>query len=64
MLHDIKEAFVRRVNSIPWMDKETRRVTLEKSKEMLTFIGFPEWLLNKTALEEYQGNVISKYQIL
>lgn len=57
MLNDIKQAFTRRVNTISWMDKETKKVTLEKSKEMLSFIGFPEWLLDRRALEVHYGNV-------
>lgn len=57
MLNNIKSAFVGRVNDIPWMDKQTKEATLEKSKETISFIGFPEWLLNKGAVETYYGNV-------
>ncbi|KAF5294546.1 hypothetical protein FQR65_LT10738 [Abscondita terminalis] len=57
MLHDIKDAFVHRVGELQWMDKETKRATLEKSKEMISFIGFPEWLLNKSAIENYYTNI-------
>lgn len=57
MLNDIKDAFVERVDGLSWMDKETKTVTLEKSKEMISFIGFPEWLLNSEALENYYANV-------
>ncbi|XP_017772968.1 PREDICTED: neprilysin-11 [Nicrophorus vespilloides] len=57
MLYDIKEAFEHRVNNIPWMDEPTKRATLEKSKEMLSFIGFPDWLMNKTAIEVHYENM-------
>lgn len=57
MLNDIKNAFTARVLEIHWMDEETKKETLEKSKEMVSFIGFPEWLLDKHVLETYYGNV-------
>jgi predicted metalloendopeptidase len=60
MLYDIKNAFVDHVNHIKWMDEETKQATLEKSKEMISFIGYPEWLFEKGALDVYyQGIVIS-----
>lgn len=57
MLMEIKEAFVERVNHLKWMDKKTKEVTLEKSKHMTSFIGFPEWLFEPGALEEYYKGV-------
>ncbi|XP_022902040.2 neprilysin [Onthophagus taurus] len=60
MLKNIKDAFVERVKKITWMDDETKDATLEKSSEMVSFIGFPEWLLNKTALEIYYDGIIIK----
>ncbi|KAJ8983447.1 hypothetical protein NQ317_013320 [Molorchus minor] len=39
MINDIKDAFVQHVNHITWMDSETKKVTLEKSREMITFVG-------------------------
>ncbi|KAF2901565.1 hypothetical protein ILUMI_04622 [Ignelater luminosus] len=57
MLNDIKDAFVERVDGLNWMDKETKKVTLEKSKEMISFIGFPEWLLDRVVLEDYYNNI-------
>lgn len=57
MLTDIKSAFVERVIEIPWMDEETKKETLEKSKEMVSFIGFPEWLMDTHTIEEYYENV-------
>ncbi|XP_015834804.2 neprilysin isoform X1 [Tribolium castaneum] len=56
MLYDIKSAFMEHVKTISWMDQKTRTATLEKSKEMISFIGYPDWLLDKGALEiYYQG---------
>ncbi|XP_066145515.1 endothelin-converting enzyme homolog [Euwallacea fornicatus] len=56
MLNGIKSAFVEHVQSITWMDSETKKVTLEKTDEMLSFIGYPEWLFEKGALDQkYAG---------
>lgn len=57
MLDDIKEAFVEQVNSISWMDKDTKKATLEKCQEMISFIGYPEWLFHEGALEVYYEGV-------
>ncbi|RZB39536.1 neprilysin-like, partial [Asbolus verrucosus] len=58
MLYDIKNAFVEHVNSLNWMDKETKEATLEKSKEMISFIGYPEWLFQKGALDVYYKGIV------
>ncbi|KAK9728009.1 Peptidase family M13 [Popillia japonica] len=57
MLINIKDAFVQRVKTLTWMDEKTKNATLEKSEEMVSFIGFPEWLLNKSALEFYYDGI-------
>lgn len=57
MLNDIKQAFIERVSMLSWMDQRTKKATLEKAKEMISFIGFPEWLLNRSAVETYYDQV-------
>lgn len=60
MINDIKNAFIQHVQGITWMDKATRQVTLEKAAEMLSFVGYPDWLFKDGALDrKYQG-VIAK----
>lgn len=57
MLLEIKEAFVQRVNELSWMDRQTKLATLNKSKYMTSFIGFPEWLFESGSLEYYYEGV-------
>lgn len=57
MLVDIKDAFAMRVNEISWMDAATKKATLEKSNDMISFIGYPDWLMQEGALETYYSNV-------
>lgn len=57
MLNFIQSAFAQLVNDLHWMDAKTKEETLEKSKRMDSLIGFPEWILNKTALEGHYSGV-------
>lgn len=57
MLNDIREAFSSLVKGVSWMDKATKFETLEKSNAMKSFIGYPDWILNKTRLDAYYRNV-------
>lgn len=57
MLGLIQESFYRLVGDLHWMDGATKRETLEKAKRMVSLIGFPEWILNKTALEAHYYGV-------
>lgn len=53
MLKDIQNAFNNLVRSITWMDEKTKTETLNKSYNMRSFIGYPEWIKNETALNEF-----------
>ncbi|XP_054747358.1 phosphate-regulating neutral endopeptidase PHEX [Anastrepha obliqua] len=57
MLSDIRHAFDTLVRHTSWMDKETKRGTLQKSASMKSFIGFPDWLRNATALNAHYAGV-------
>ncbi|KAH8312592.1 hypothetical protein KR044_011581 [Drosophila immigrans] len=57
MLSDIRRSFDRLVRATSWMDAATKRQTMLKSAEMKSFIGFPSWLTNATALNAYYAGV-------
>lgn len=57
MLGFIQSAFYQLVGELRWMDAVTKKETLEKAKRMVSLIGFPEWILNNTALEAYYYGV-------
>lgn len=57
MLSDIRNSFNNLVRRTSWMDKATKYATLEKSNAMKSFIGFPDWVLNKTELDKYYMNI-------
>lgn len=56
MINDIKAAFVDHVKTLKWMDKDTKKVTLEKTEEMLSLVGYPDWLFKDGAVDrKYEG---------
>ncbi|XP_066603000.1 neprilysin-1 isoform X2 [Prorops nasuta] len=57
MVNDIKEAFSSMVKRTDWMDRKTKRVTLEKNEKMLTEIGYPKWLFEKGKLDDYYKGI-------
>lgn len=57
MLRDIRQSFNNLVRSTTWMDEPTKSETLKKSAEMKSFIGYPEWITNATALDNYYDGV-------
>ncbi|KAJ8898101.1 hypothetical protein PR048_003461 [Dryococelus australis] len=50
-------AFRMLVDSLDWMDKQTKKATLEKSSAIKSFIGFPDWLLDEKELNSYYEGV-------
>ncbi|XP_073814712.1 M13 family metallopeptidase neprilysin 5 [Musca autumnalis] len=57
MLSDIRRSFNNLVRSTTWMDGPTKYETLQKSAEMKSFIGYPEWLTNATTLDDFYEDV-------
>ena len=57
MLDDIKQAFASMVSRTDWMDQRTKMATLEKNENMISQIGFPDWLFDETVLNEYYEGV-------
>ncbi|PSN50285.1 Endothelin-converting enzyme [Blattella germanica] len=45
------------VKSVSWMDTKTKEATLEKVDAVRLNIGFPNWILDKEALEEYYEDI-------
>ncbi|XP_043520500.1 neprilysin-11-like isoform X1 [Frieseomelitta varia] len=57
MLDDIKQAFASMVSRTDWMDQRTKMATLEKNENMISQIGFPDWLFDETVLNEYYEGI-------
>ena len=56
MIVQLKMAFSSLVEESIWMDTETKINTLEKAAAMKEYIGFPDWINNRTTLDlAYKG---------
>ncbi|XP_059477027.1 neprilysin-4-like [Neocloeon triangulifer] len=61
MVHHIRQSFIDRVDTLEWMDDETKLAAREKAEAMAEFIGFPDWFSNATALKHYyEGAIVGK----
>ncbi|CAG5127738.1 unnamed protein product, partial [Candidula unifasciata] len=55
MIHDIRRVFYEILNETDWMDEPTKKVAKEKAEAITEKIGYPDYILNDTALnEEYK----------
>lgn len=52
MLGNLRAAFSESVKKAIWMDEHTKEATLEKQNKMETFVGYPKWIFNDTALNQ------------
>jgi predicted metalloendopeptidase len=57
MIHDIREAFNELLELNEWMDEETREVAKDKANSMNERIGYPEYITNRTKLEDEYAEV-------
>lgn len=56
MIRNLKIAFSSLVEEAHWMDQETKIKALEKARSINDFIGYPDWIANKTSLDQaYRG---------
>ncbi len=62
MVNDLKEIFVERLKSLPWMTEETKEKALEKFNQFRTKIGHPSKFIDYSSImideEDYLGNIL------
>lgn len=63
MMENIHWAFEKIVKELKWMDDVTKIKTMNKAQKMKIFIGYPEFLNDKTKLDEYYDDVCASYSI-
>ncbi|XP_054275667.1 endothelin-converting enzyme homolog [Macrosteles quadrilineatus] len=65
MLRDITTAFSGMVRALDWMDHRTKAATLGKAAAIRKYVGYPDWLMNVTELENLYSNLnITKSKFL
>ncbi|KAL9971395.1 hypothetical protein ACROYT_G023915 [Oculina patagonica] len=57
MVQKIREAFIENLESVTWMDSETKLAAKEKAEAILQLVGYPHFIANRTLLEEYYAGL-------
>ena len=57
MIVNLKKAFKTLVNDATWMDSDTKSIAKDKVDAMIEFVGYPPWIKNQKALEDYYNEV-------
>jgi membrane metallo-endopeptidase-like protein 1 len=56
MIENIRSSFTELLEEVPWMDDATKRVAREKADAIEERIGYPDYIMNDTALNlDYEG---------
>ncbi|XP_058803973.1 endothelin-converting enzyme homolog isoform X2 [Phymastichus coffea] len=58
MINEIRTAFTKNLKNLDWMDWETRKSAEEKANAITDMIGFPDFILNPTELNERYADLI------
>ncbi|KRY33641.1 Neprilysin-2 [Trichinella spiralis] len=53
MIDHLRLAFTDLVEKLDWMDYQTKQIAIEKAREMINHIGYPEFINNDTVLDKY-----------
>ncbi|XP_037790089.1 endothelin-converting enzyme homolog [Penaeus monodon] len=57
MIQRIRKTFKESLQSLKWMDEETKTAAIEKVDAITEMIGYPEYILNPTELEDKYENL-------
>jgi len=63
MINQIRKAFTKNLKNLDWMDAETRASAEEKANAITDMIGFPDFILQPSELDErYRDLTIKQYE--
>ncbi len=57
LIANLKTAFKTLVDDAAWMDDTTKAIAKEKVDFISEFVGYPDWIKDKAALEAYYKGV-------
>ncbi|XP_071098574.1 endothelin-converting enzyme homolog isoform X2 [Haliotis cracherodii] len=57
IIDDIENAFMRNLNTVAWMDEQTRDIAIEKVKAVTDMIGYPDYILDPEKLDRHYENM-------
>lgn len=64
MVVNLRVSFKELVDEADWLENATRAEALAKADAIRSFMAFPEWLQNRTAIESYYAGVSQIISIL
>ena len=53
----VRQSFSDNFANVAWMDDETKARAVEKANAISQMIGYPDFIVNVTKLDEYYANV-------
>lgn len=63
MINQVRMAFTKNLKNLDWMDAETRKAAEEKANAITDMIGFPDFILQPSELDErYRDLTIKQYE--
>ncbi|XP_060533309.1 neprilysin-4-like [Cylas formicarius] len=57
MIRDIQKSFNEVINDADWMDETSKSAAIEKAGNIVTLLGYPDFLMNKTAVDSFYQNL-------
>ncbi|ETN81757.1 peptidase family M13 [Necator americanus] len=60
MIDDLQEAFHEMVTTSDWMDNQTKAIALNKAKQMLRKVAYPDFVLDDAKLDDYYSGISVK----
>lgn len=57
MIGDLTEAFIGILKESDWLDEQTRSKAIDKVDNMITLLGYPDFIENPKLLDRYYENV-------
>lgn len=64
MIKRVAISFKEIIKNSDWMDAKTKELAIEKIVAMRTSVGYPDFLLNDTALDAYYKTVLLSPEII
>ncbi|KAF7393366.1 hypothetical protein HZH68_010185 [Vespula germanica] len=60
MINEVRRAFTKNLKNLQWMDAETRKAAEEKANAITDMVGFPDYILNPSDLDERYRDLLIK----
>ena len=57
LFNEIHQAFINNLDSVEWMDEQTRAYALEKAEFVTNMLGYPDYIKDQTLLDKHYENV-------